>query len=411
MRRVVVTGIGLVTPVGVGRVETWEALLAGRSGIDRVRYFDTSALPVHLGAEVTSFAPERFVRRQPVGSMGRASHLAIAAARLALEDGGIDPRAWPRERVAVLMGTTSGEAEFIERYNDCKQAGGLTAVPGALPGKYPCNVIPARVAAEFDARGPCLTIPTACAAGNYAVGYGFDLIRGGRADLALAGGSDPFSRINYTGFARLGAIAPERCQPFDRHRRGMIPGEGSAMLVLEEAAAAAARGATIYAEVLGYGVTCDAHHMTAAHPQGDGAVRAMAMAMRDSGVTADEIDYVSAHGTGTATNDRVESLALKRLFGDRARTLPMSSIKSMIGHTMGAASAIEAAVCALALSTGWVPPTINFETADPDCEVDCVPNTARRLDPAVVLNNAYAFGGNNASLCLARVERHGSGAA
>ena len=190
----------------------------------------------------------------------------------------------------------------------------------------------------------------------------------------------------------------------------MIPGEGAAVLVLEDAEAAAARGATVYAEVLGYGVTCDAHHMTAAHPQGDGAVRAMAMAMRDSGVSAGEIDYVSAHGTGTATNDRVESLALTTLFGERARTLPMSSIKSMIGHTMGAASAIEAAVCALALSSGWVPPTINFEEPDPECEIDCVPNVARRIDPAVVLNNAYAFGGNNASLCLARADRPRSAA-
>jgi len=405
MRRVVVTGIGLITPVGIGRADTWASLLAGRSGIDHVRYFDTSALPVHVGAEIKSFAPGRFVQRQAPESMGRASQFAIAAARLALEDARIDAGSWPRERVAVVMGTTSGEAEFIERYNDHKQAGGIDAVPERLPAKYPSNVIPGRVAAEFDARGPCMMIPTACAAGNYAIGYGFDLIRSGRADITLAGGSDPFSRINYTGFARLRAIAPERCQPFDRNRKGMIPGEGAAVLVLEDRDAALARGATAYAEVLGYGVTCDAHHMTAAHPHGDGAVRAMTMAMQQSGVTAGEIDYISAHGTGTPTNDRVESFALKALFGSRAKSIPMSSIKSMIGHTMGAASAIEAAVCALALSTGFVPPTINFEQPDPDCEIDCVPNVARRVDPAVVLNNAYAFGGNNASLCLARHDR------
>jgi 3-oxoacyl-[acyl-carrier-protein] synthase II len=252
-------------------------------------------------------------------------------------------------------------------------------------------------------------IPAACAAGNYAIGYGFDLIRMGRIDVALAGGADPFSRINYVGFARLGAIAPERCQPFDRNRKGMIPGEGSAVLVLEARDAALARGATPYAEILGYGITCDAHHMTAGHPQGDGAIRAMSMAMRQSAITVDEVDYISAHGTGTAANDRVESLALKSLFGSRAPMIPMSSVKSMIGHTMGAASAIEAAVCALALSTGYVPPTINFEEADPECEIDCVPNVTRRVDPGVVLNNAYAFGGNNASLCMARHDRRDGG--
>jgi 3-oxoacyl-[acyl-carrier-protein] synthase II len=247
-------------------------------------------------------------------------------------------------------------------------------------------------------------IPTACAAGNYAIGYAFDCIRSGTADTMLAGGSDAFSRIPYTGFARLGAIAPERCQPFDKNRQGMVPGEGAAVLVLEKADAARARGATIYAEVKGYGLRCDAHHMTAGHPEGDGAIRAMEAAIADAEVALDDIDYISAHGTGTPTNDRIESLALHRLFGDRAKSLPMSSIKSMLGHTMGAASAIEAAACSLALHTGIVPPTINYEEPDPECEVDCVPNQARKIDPRVVLNNAYAFGGNNACLCLARWE-------
>jgi 3-oxoacyl-[acyl-carrier-protein] synthase II len=266
-------------------------------------------------------------------------------------------------------------------------------------------VIPGNVAIEFDLHGPCVMIPTACAAGNYAIGYGFDSIRAERTDLMLAGGADPFSRITYMGFARLGAIAPDRCQPFDKNRKGMVPGEGAAVLVLEPYDAARARGARIYAEVLGYGVSCDSHHMTAAHPQGDGAMRAMSMAMRESGVGIEQIDYISAHGTGTPTNDRVESIAVRRLFGSRADAVPMSSIKSMIGHTMGAASAIEAVACSLALDSGVVPPTINYEERDPECDLDYVPNQARRLNPAVVLNNAYAFGGNNASLCMARCDR------
>jgi 3-oxoacyl-[acyl-carrier-protein] synthase II len=405
MRRVVITGIGLWTPIGAGKETFWSELIKGRCGIAPVTSFDTSAFPVHMGAEVRGFEPEKYVRRLAPESMGRGSQLAIAAAHMAVEDSGIDLASYDRGRVGVSMGTTSGEPQIVEQYNDVRKSRGLEAIPKNLPPKYPCHVIPSNVAIECDLRGPCLMIPTACAAGNYAIGYGFDLIRTGRTDLMLAGGADPFSRITYMGFARLGAIAPERCQPFDKNRQGMVPGEGAAVLVLEPLENAVARRAKIYAEVLGYGVSCDSHHMTAAHPQGDGAMRAMAMAIRESGVTVDDIEYISAHGTGTPTNDRVESLAVRRLFGARADKVPMSSIKSMIGHTMGAASAIEAVACALAIDTGIAPPTINYETQDPDCDLDYVPNRARKIDPRVVLNNAYAFGGNNASLCMARCEK------
>ena len=261
MRRVVITGLGMITPVGIGWRESWSALLAGRSGIAPVASFDTSVFPVHLGAEVKGFHPERFLRRQSPENMGRSSQLAVAAARMALEDSSLDAAANAR-RIGVSMGTTSGEPQFVERYNDVRKAEGLEAIPGPMLPRYPCNMIPSHVAAEFGLRGPSLMIPTACAAGNYAIGYGFDLIRSGRVDAMLAGGADAFSRITYMGFARLGAIAKERCQPFDRNRKGMVPGEGAAILVLEEAAAATARGAKIYAEVLGYGISCDAHHMT-----------------------------------------------------------------------------------------------------------------------------------------------------
>lgn len=404
MHRIAITGLGLLTPIGAGKEEFWTALVEGQSGVAPVTSFDTSAYPVKLGAEVKGFQPESFVRRQNVDDLGRASQLAIAASRMALEDAGIDLDRYDAGRVGVSMGTTSGEPLFVEHYNDLRKAEGLEAVPGSLMAKYPCHVIPSNIAIEFQVHGPCIMIPTACAAGNYAIGFGFDWLRAERADLVLAGGADAFSRITYMGFARLGAIAPERCQPFDRNRKGMIPGEGAAVLVLEPLEAARARGAHIYAEVLGYGVTCDAHHMTAAHPDGDGAIRAMQTALHESGLNRDQVDYISAHGTGTPTNDKVESLAVRGLFGEESGRIPISSIKSMIGHTMGAASAIEAVACALALETGIVPPTINYEEPDPECDLDCVPNEARRTDPRVVLNNAYAFGGNNASLCLARLE-------
>jgi 3-oxoacyl-[acyl-carrier-protein] synthase II len=404
MRRVVVTGIGLLTPIGSGKNEFWDGLIKGKCGIAPVTSFDTTGFPVHKGAEVKGFRPESYLRKRAPEEMGRGSQLAIAAARMALQDSGLDISRYDRHRIGVSMGTTSGEPQIVERYNDIRKADGLDSIPKEIPPRYPCHVIPSNVAIEFDLRGPCLMIPTACAAGNYAIGYGFDMIRINRADMILAGGADPFSRITYMGFARLGAIAPDRCQPFDKNRQGMVPGEGAAILVLEALDAARARGARVYAEVLGYGVSCDSHHMTAAHPQGDGAMRAMAEAMRESGVSLQDIDYISAHGTGTPTNDRVESLAVRRLFGEYADRIPMSSIKSMLGHTMGAASAIEAAACALAISTGVVPPTINYEEQDPECDLDYVPNRARVVNPRVVLNNAYAFGGNNASLCMARCE-------
>ena len=403
-KRVVITGIGMVTPVGAGKQASWDALVAGMSGIAPVTSFDTSPFPVHLGAEIRNFDPVPYARRAPAAEMGRASQLAVAAAHMSLDDASLDLSEYDLTRVGVSMGTTSGEPLFVEQYNDIRKAEGLEAIPGSILPRYPCNVIPANVAIEFQLHGPCLMIPTACAAGNYAIGYGFDLIRLGRADLMLAGGADAFSRITYMGFARLGAIAPEKCQPFDKNRKGMVPGEGAAVLVLEPLEKARERNARIYAEVLGYGLSCDSHHMTAAHPEGDGAVRAMAAAMAESGITLDRVDYISAHGTGTPTNDRVESIAVKRLFGDRAAKVPISSIKSMIGHTMGAASAIEAAACALALDTGVIPPTMNYEEVDPDCALDFVPNQARLTNPRVALNNAYAFGGNNASLCLARLE-------
>lgn len=403
LRRVVITGVGLVTAIGTGREAFWTALLAGKSGIGPVTSFDTSPLPSHIGAEIRGFDPTKYVTRQPAENLGRASQLAVAAARLALEDAKLELPA-NRYRAGVSMGTTSGEPLFVEAYNNARQAVGLEAVPADILPKYPCSVIPDNMAIEFEMRGPCLMFPTACAAGNYAVGFGADLIRSGRAEVMLAGGADAFSRITYWGFSRLGAIASQTCRPFDRHRDGMVPGEGAAVLVLELLDAAVQRGATIYAEVMGYGLSCDAHHMTAAHPEGDGAMRAMKQAIRDSEVRLEDVEYISAHGTGTPANDRVETVAVNKLLGERARKVPMSSIKSMLGHTMGAASAIEAAACALALHTGWIPPTMNFREPDEDSDLDHVPQQARKTDPKLILNNAYAFGGHNASLCLRRWE-------
>lgn len=401
-QRIAVTGLGLVTPLGSGRQEVWEDLLAGRSGFAPVESFDTRAFSVHLGAEVRGFDPGPWVRRLDPGALGRASQLAIAAARQALEDAGIADGSQDPERAGIAMGTTSGEPLEVEKFDDRFLAGELGQVGPEFVNLYPCHMIAAHVARELGFAGPNTMIPTACAAGNYAIAHAVDLLRAGRADLMLAGGADSFSRITYTGFARLGAIAPERCQPFDRNRKGMIPGEGAAVLVLEPLDRARARGARVYAELAGYGLSCDAHHMTAAHPEGDGAARAMERALADAGAAPAEISYISAHGTGTPTNDRLETLAVKRVFGETARRTPMSSIKSMIGHTMGAASAIEAAVCALAVAEDRIPPTMNLE--EPEDDLDYVPNAARGHRVLLAMNNAYAFGGNNASVILRKVE-------
>jgi 3-oxoacyl-[acyl-carrier-protein] synthase II len=413
--RIAVTGLGVVTPVGTGRELLWESLLAGRSGFSPVESFDTSAFSAHLGAEVRGFSPAPYVRTLDPARLGRASQLAIAAARLALADAGLEaetphgvaasmPRAAmagpvaPRyivpERVGVAMGTTSGEPLELERFDDRYLAGELDQVGGEMMLRYPCHMIAAHVARELGFCGVNTMIPAACAAGNYALAHAVDVLRAGRADLMLAGGADAFSRITYAGFSRLGAIAPERCQPFDRRRKGMIPGEGAAVLVLEPLAAARRRGARIYAEVAGYGLSCDAHHMTAAHPQGEGAVRAMSAALADAGLGPEEVSYISAHGTGTPINDRLETLAVTRVFGAGTQ-VPISSVKSMLGHTIGAASAIEAAVCALAVWRDEIPPTMGLE--EPEGELDYVPNEARGLRVEVAMNNAYAFGGNNAS--------------
>jgi 3-oxoacyl-[acyl-carrier-protein] synthase II len=408
VRRIAVTGLGAVTPVGTGKDEVWASLLAGRLGFAPVASFDTKAFNVHLGAEVRGFSPASYVRRLDPQRMGRASQLAIAAARLALADAGLGGApAEPGEAVlipglaGVAMGTTSGEPREVERFDDRYLAGELDEVGAEFMTLYPCHMIAVHVARELELAGVNTMIPAACAAGNYALAHAVDVLRAGRAELMLAGGADAFSRITYAGFARLGAIAPERCQPFDRRRKGMIPGEGAAVLVLEPLDAARRRGARIYAEVAGYGLSCDAHHMTAAHPEGDGAVRAMSRALADAGVAPEEVSYISAHGTGTPTNDRLEAIAVGRVFGAGTR-VPISSIKSMLGHTMGAASAIEAAVCALAVATDEIPPTMGLE--DPENDLDYVPNAARRLRVEVAMNNAYAFGGNNASTIFRKCE-------
>jgi 3-oxoacyl-[acyl-carrier-protein] synthase II len=410
--RIVVTGLGAVTSIGSDVETFWRSLLTGRSGAGPIASFDTSAFRTHIGCEVRDFDPAAFLG-DCAPHVGRTTQLAIAAAAMALADAGWSwsgPARVPRrgaagqavdpQRVAVSMGTTLGEALVLERMPEPWDAWQASSPVWAGLVHSPCSVLARHVSAAFEVRGPSDTIPTACAAGNYALAHAFELLRAGRADVAVAGGTDAFSRSAFTGFSRLHAMSPDRCRPFDRERRGLLLGEGAGVLVLETLAAARRRGATIHAEILGYGLSCDAYHITGPHPEGEGARAAMERALASAGLRPQDVSYINAHGTGTAHNDRIETLAIRKVFGERAGAVPVSSIKALTGHVMGGASALEAVACVLAIRHGIVPPTWNYETPDPDCDLDYVPNEPRRVRVRFAVNNSYAFGGNNASLVL-----------
>jgi 3-oxoacyl-[acyl-carrier-protein] synthase II len=401
-RRVVITGIGVISPVGVGKDAFWQGLIAGKNGMSEVDAFDTSEFPCRRGGQVRDFEPSRYLSAESIKRMGAVSHFAVAAARMAVEDSRLNGNMEP-ERTAVAMGTTNGEAAVMEQLCSSWASAGYEQIDPQLITKYPMHLISANVASELGAAGPVVMMPNACSAGNWAIGFGADLIRSDDVDVVLAGGCDSLSRGAFIGFNRSFAMAPQMCQPFDKNRKGLMAGEGAAVLVLESFDQAQRRGAHIYAEVSGYGVSCDTYHITGPDPQGKGAVNATTNALKASGLTPEDIDYVSAHGTGTKPNDRVETLAMKKVFVDRARRIPMSSIKSMIGHSFGAASAIEAAACALVIETGVLPPTINYHEPDPECDLDYVPNVAREHKVNALLSNAYAFGGNCAVLALRAV--------
>jgi len=400
-KRIVISGIGVISSIGIGKLEFWSNLIKGKSGISEISSFDTSSYSNHKGGEIKNFDPGLFISKRKISTLGRASCLAISCAKIALDDSKIERGSLNKERTGVILGTTMGESGILEILNEAWVRKGEAAIDAKLISRYPANVLSSNVAIELRFKGPNYVIPTACAAGNYAIGFGYDLIKKGDADVILAGGVDAFSRLAFTGFNRLYAVAPERCQPFDKNRKGMMVGEGAGIVVLESLDSALERNADIYAEVLGYGLSCDANHMTA--PEAGGIARSIEKALKEAGITLEDADYISAHGTGTPANDKVECAAIRKVFGERIKEIPVSSIKSMLGHTMGAASAIEAVTCCLVAQSDIIPPTINYDTPDPECDIDCVPNVARKKKVDIALNNASAFGGNNACLVLKKI--------
>lgn len=408
-RRVVITGLGMVTPLGNTVEDTWTALVAGRSGAGRITQFDPTGFPVDFACEVKDLDVTQYVDFKASRRMDRFTHLALAAARQAEADSGIDIAAAP-DRVGAAVATGIGGLKSFEACVDVLHERGPDRVnPFSIVQIIP-NLAAGWVSMELGTRGPLLAECTACAASNMAIGDGLDAIRLGRADVMLCGGTEaPVSKVGIAGFGAMRAISrrtddPERAsRPFDLERDGFVMGEASAMLVLEELEHARARGARIYAELLGYGCSSDANHVSDPDPTGENPARAMRMALADGDVSPDEIDYINAHGTSTPAGDSAEIRVIKVALGEeKAYRTPISSTKGATGHCLGAAGAVEASFTILALQRGILPPTINQEVADPECDLDVIPNTAREQAIDVALSNSFGFGGHNACVVFRR---------
>ncbi len=398
-KRVVVTGLGAITSIGIGKENFWKGIINGVSGISKISSFDTSGFKCHNGGEIKNFMPEDFISKRRIKFLGKASQLAISASYLACKDAQLTQKDLSERNCGVIVGTTSGEKTFEELIQSWVK-NGFNNLNRAKIFQATVNNIAANVGIEFKIQGVNLLIPTACAAGNYAVGYAYDLIRTRDINLMFAGGVDAFSQTAFAGFQLIYAMSPDVCRPFDKNRKGMLLGEGAGMLILESLESALKRNAPIYAEIAGYGLSCDAFHPAIIKQAG--VRKVMEKTLKNSGLSITEVDYICAHGTGTAQNDKEESAAINSLF--EGRKIPVSSIKSMLGHTMGAASALESIACCLALKTGIIPPTTNFETPDSECDIDCVPNNPRNSNPKVILNNSYAFGGNNCCVAFRKLK-------
>jgi len=410
-RRVVVTGVGLVSPVGIGTEETWSGLLAGRSGAAPITHFDASLHSTRFACEVKGFDPLRWVEKKDVKKMDRFIQLAIAASDLAVADSAIPTARLAGERVGVFIGSGIGGFATIEREHEALLKGGPRKIsPFFIPASI-INLAAGWVSIRTGAKGPNSATATACTSSAHAVGEAYRLVAYGDADAMIAGGSEAaITPLGVGGFCSMRALStrndePERAsRPFDRDRDGFVIGEGAGILVVEELEHARARGARIYAEIVGYGMSSDAYHISAPCEDGDGAVRVMKATLRDAGLEASAVDYVNVHGTSTPRGDAVEVIAIKSVFGEHARKVSISSTKSMTGHLLGAAGGLEAGITALALRDQVLPPTINLENPDPECDLDCVPNQSRKAEVRYAMTNSFGFGGTNGALLLKRYE-------
>lgn len=409
-RRVGVTGLGLVTPLGIGVEKTWQALCAGQSGVGRITRFDTSDFPVQIAAEVKDFDPAAYIEKKEVKKMDTFIHYAIAASLMSMEDSGYKISPDNADRVGVYVGSGIGGLQAIEEWHQILMDKGPRRITPFFIPMTIINLASGQIAIRIGARGPNSCAVTACATGNNCIGDAFRIIQRGDADVMIAGGSEAaITPLSVAGFAASRALstrndAPQQAsRPFDRERDGFVLGEGAGVLWLEEIESARRRGAKVYAEIVGYGMTADAYHITSPPDDGSGAARCMHLTLADAGLSPSQVDYVNAHATSTFA-DKIETLAIKKVFGEHARKLAVSSTKSMTGHLLGAAGGIEAVFSVLAIDRGVIPPTINYENPDPECDLDYVPNKARKANVKTVLSNSFGFGGTNACLIFKKYE-------
>ncbi len=411
-RRVVITGVGLVTPVGVGLDENWDSILKGKSGIGRLTLFDAEDFPVKIAGEVKNFVPEDFVDKKDCRKFDSFIIMALAAAEMAAQNSRIDFHRINKERAGVIIGSGIGGFKTIEDTHEVFMTKGPKRISPFFIPSVIINMASGMVSIKYGLKGPNLSVVTACATGAHALGEAFKLIQRGDADIMFAGGTESaITPLAVGGFSNMKALSrrndePEKAsRPFDKDRDGFVMGEGAGILIIEELEVALSRGADIIAEIVGYGLTGDAYHITAPDESGDGARRCMEMAIRDAAIKPEDIDYINAHGTATPYNDVIETRAIKNTFKKHAYKLAVSSTKSMTGHLLGAAGSVEAIYSALAIKTGVLPPTINLETPDEECDLDYVPNKARKQEISYALSNSLGFGGTNASLVFKKYER------
>lgn len=404
MNRVVITGIGAITPIGNSIDELWDSLINGRSGIDKVTRFDVSSYPTKLAAEVKDFEPTEYIDKKEAKRMDRFTQFALASAKMALIDSGLDLEKEDLDRIGVIYGSGIGGIETLEnQQNILKEKGPGRVSPFFVPMMI-ADMAAGLISITFGLKGHNETIVNACASSTNAIGDAFKVIERGDADVIVTGGSEAaITPLAIAGFCSMKAMSTNddpktACRPFDANRDGFIMGEGSATLILESLEHALNRGAHIYGEIVGYGATADAYHITAPAPEGAGAARAMKLALKDADIIPEDIDYINAHGTSTEYNDKYETMAIKNVFGQHAYKLKVSSTKSMTGHMLGASGAVEAVATVLAIKNGIVPPTINYETPDPECDLDYVPNKALEMEINYALSNSFGFGGHNATL-------------
>ncbi|MBV5338573.1 MAG: beta-ketoacyl-ACP synthase II [Deltaproteobacteria bacterium] len=410
MRRVVITGVGVVSPLGSGNVKNWDALTAGKSGVGLITRFDASDMPVRIAGEVTDFNAEEYIDKKEIKKMDLFIQYGLAAAHYAMQDSGLVINDENSERVGVLVGAGLGGLPSIERYHTLLNEGGFKKISPFFIPMLIINLAPGHISIKYGAKGPNLSSVSACATGTHSIGDAYHIIARGDADAMIAGGTEStVTPLGIGGFAAMKALSdnndfPEKAsRPFDKGRDGFVLAEGAGIVVMEEYESARKRGAKIYAEIVGYGLTCDAYHMTAPAPGGEGAARCMKMALKNAGVSPEQVTYINAHGTSTYFNDLNESLAIKSVFGDHANKLMVSSTKSMTGHLLGAAGGVEAVFTCMAMEKSVVPPTINYENSDPECDLDYVPNTARDAKIEYAMSNSLGFGGTNATLLFKKL--------